>query len=148
MGYERTSAVRRLPGVWRVLDTKAAHGWPGGFSPSRAHKEFQGDGGKCSARGARVNADFWIRANEKFCLFVRFITSWEGRCTVCSGMTPEECPVCGGNELTPIVRTALVRAAGDSQPISGTLAFRCGNGHVFLTRRTEASRTAAESLQN
>ena len=90
----------------------------------------------------KVYADFWIRPIE----IISFV--WEVHHVIgkadaryARGMTPEKCPVCGGDELTPIVRT--VKVEGDAHATPCTLAFRCGNGHLFLTQRSEAARTAA-----
>jgi hypothetical protein len=49
---------------------------------------------------------------------------------------PKLCPVCGQDSIEPVMRKALVTLEGESQPISGVLAYRCANGHTFLV--TEA----------
>jgi hypothetical protein len=45
---------------------------------------------------------------------------------------PKLCPVCGKDKIEPVMRKALVTLEGESQPISGVLAYHCANGHTFL----------------
>ena len=46
---------------------------------------------------------------------------------------PKACPVCGNECLEPIVRKFL-SSPDESAPsaVSGTFAYRCANGHVFM----------------
>lgn len=47
-------------------------------------------------------------------------------------IAPKCCPVCGNESIQHVVRSATVRIDGDDNPITGTLAYRCNKGHLFL----------------
>lgn len=56
--------------------------------------------------------------------------------------TPRICPVCGQDSIQPITRIIFVKLGADELP--GVLAYRCGQGHVFLVsppQETDQSRT-------
>lgn len=46
-------------------------------------------------------------------------------------MVPKKCPVCGKDSIVPLPRTA-VKLEGEAEPVSGVLAYRCSQGHVFI----------------
>ena len=47
---------------------------------------------------------------------------------------PKACPVCGNQTLDPIMRKPLSTTtdADASGIVSGVLAYRCENGHIFM----------------
>ena len=49
--------------------------------------------------------------------------------------TPKKCPVCGNDLIRPISRAVLVKV--ESQEVPGVLAYRCGEGHLFLVATPE-----------
>ena len=48
---------------------------------------------------------------------------------------PRCCPVCGEHQLQPVLRKAIISAqiGDEDNAIPGALAFRCANGHIFIT---------------
>lgn len=46
---------------------------------------------------------------------------------------PKFCPVCGDDNLQPVMRHALGTSERDATAISGLFGFRCGRGHVSLS---------------
>ncbi|MBV9085895.1 MAG: hypothetical protein JOY79_00300 [Acidobacteriaceae bacterium] len=54
-------------------------------------------------------------------------------------MKPETCPVCGKGPLEPVERRAVVRPTNGNSPISGVLAYRCPEGHFFVSEKAKAA---------
>ena len=61
---------------------------------------------------------------------------------------PKACPVCSSDRLEAIVRKPLSSSAEpDNSAVSGTYAYRCANGHVFMVADDEpktAKKAAAD----
>ena len=52
--------------------------------------------------------------------------------------TPKACPVCCTDRLEPIVRKPLTAPHElETTAVSGTYAYRCANGHVFMVADDE-----------
>ncbi len=49
--------------------------------------------------------------------------------------TPKKCPVCGHDSIRPVTRSVLVKV--ENQEVPGVLAYRCGEGHLFLVAAPE-----------
>jgi hypothetical protein len=48
---------------------------------------------------------------------------------------PKECPVCGKDSIHPVTRTVLVKL--DDRELPDVIAYRCGQGHLFLLAPSE-----------
>jgi hypothetical protein len=52
---------------------------------------------------------------------------------------PKACPECASEQLEPIMRKPMSSGLDpDPDPISGILAYRCSNGHIFLEMKDNA----------
>ena len=53
-------------------------------------------------------------------------------------LIPEACPVCATNSLEPVMRKPLNSGTETlPQTVSGILAYRCSNGHMFIVMDEE-----------
>jgi hypothetical protein len=65
----------------------------------------------------------------------------------CMAKYPKQCPVCGRNQIQPVMRRPLLELEGERKAISGVLSYRCSNGHVFLANQKKQSRNSQERNQ-
>ena len=56
---------------------------------------------------------------------------------------PKLCPVCGHDSIKPVRRSTLVKL--DNENIPEVLAYRCGQGHLFLVAVSEDKRKSREN---
>jgi len=47
-------------------------------------------------------------------------------------MKPNLCPVCGITSIRAVERKTIARLDRGANPVSGVLAYRCANGHLFM----------------
>lgn len=49
--------------------------------------------------------------------------------------SPTQCPVCGTVDIQQVMRKASLSLSlgTDTDKVSGVMAYRCANGHIFLT---------------
>jgi hypothetical protein len=53
-------------------------------------------------------------------------------------LAPKVCPVCASDELEPILRKPLSTKGNTApDPVSGVLAYRCSNGHLFTVSQDD-----------
>jgi len=47
-------------------------------------------------------------------------------------MKPKSCPVCKSEKVKPVLRSSSSQIETEREIISGVLAYRCSEGHVFV----------------
>jgi hypothetical protein len=60
------------------------------------------------------------------------VTALRHRTAQTGQVKPKVCPVCGMDSIRPVERKTVALLDGGANPISGVLAYRCPNGHLFM----------------
>ena len=58
---------------------------------------------------------------------------------------PATCPICGSEEVDPVMQTAPAKEPSENNSILGLLAYRCANSHRFVVGILQSSKSQARS---